>query len=568
MRAHILLVLLGLAGPPILVAAPAGANQVTDGWRSASRVQVAAPRTCEGREATIVGTPGADSITGTSGNDVIVVGDGDDVVYGKGGDDRICGGSGTDELWGGPGHDRVFGGRDGIVIDEGTLHSVQLGDTLRGGTGRDWLDPGFDQRSIDNWRHDKIAWDTSPRAVRIDIAKGVAVGDGPDSFVSTGVDIVGSPYSDIIEGSPADENITGGKGADTLLGRGGTDDLSGGPGDDRLFGGRDGFVTSEAGDVTQVGDTLRGGTGRDWLDPGFDPRGSESWRHDRLAWDTSPRAVQIDIAKGVAVGDGPDSFVATGAEIFGSNYSDTIEGSPAGDVINGFDGSDTLHGRGGDDFLDGDSYGYGPKSGDDLLTGGPGNDTLLSYGGYQAGGGQDRLHGGPGDDFVGDFTEDPSLLYGDAGDDEISADLSFNERPQGIAGGTGNDQLTLQWPFSESPLETRASWNMANGDLRIRAAEGSLSAVATSVETTQLVGEGGTWRVSGTNKAENLLAGPTSRILFTGRGGNDSFQGSGGDDVFNGGPDTDTSHGMGEGQDTCISVEVEDFPDDCETVFP
>jgi Ca2+-binding RTX toxin-like protein len=74
--------------------------------------------------------------------------------------------------------------------------------------------------------------------------------------------------------------------------------------------------------------------------------------------------------------------------------------------------------------------------------------------------------------------------------------------------------------------------------------------------------------VSGTDNAENLLAGGTSRLFFNGRGGNDTLQGSEGDDVFNGGPDTDTSHGMGEGQDTCISVEVEDFPNDCESVIP
>ena len=344
MRVHAFLLLVGLAGPAV-AAAPANANQMYEGRRAASVVlEVAGPRFCDGREATIVGTSGADTITGTPGNDVIAVGAGDDVVYGRGGHDRICGDSGADELWGGPGDDRVFGGRDGFTVQDGSERDVQLGDTLRGGTGRDWLDPGFDQRGIDNWRHDRIAWDTSPRAVRIDIAKGVAIGTGPDSFVGIGVDILGSPYSDVIKGSQADEGIVGGKGSDTLLGRGGIDGLSGGPGDDRLLGGRDGLVVEATGHVLQVGDTLQGGTGRDWLDPGFDPRGLESWRPDKLLWDDSPRAMRIDIAKGVAVEIGPDSFVGTGAQIIASDYSDIIEGSPADDDIIGGDGSDALRG--------------------------------------------------------------------------------------------------------------------------------------------------------------------------------------------------------------------------------
>ena len=67
----------------------------------------------------------------------------------------------------------------------------------------------------------------------------------------------------------------------------------------------------------------------------------------------------------------------------------------------------------------------------------------------------------------------------------MTASLSYNERPQGIVGGAGNDQLTLAWPFSESPSQTQASWNMANGELRLRAAEGSLSAVSPPVSRTR-----------------------------------------------------------------------------------
>ena len=56
------------------------------------------PATClslvdfELRSATIVGTPGDDTLRGTDGPDVIVGLGGDDTIFGLGGDDVICGG--------------------------------------------------------------------------------------------------------------------------------------------------------------------------------------------------------------------------------------------------------------------------------------------------------------------------------------------------------------------------------------------------------------------------------------------------------------------------------------------
>ena len=45
--------------------------------------------TCAGRPATIMGTPGADTLVGTTGDDVIVAGAGADRVAGRGGDDLV-----------------------------------------------------------------------------------------------------------------------------------------------------------------------------------------------------------------------------------------------------------------------------------------------------------------------------------------------------------------------------------------------------------------------------------------------------------------------------------------------
>ena len=102
----------------------------------------AAPPTCFGQAATIVGTPGDDSLTGTSGPDVIVGLSGNDTIDGLEGDDRLCGGKGADRLVGGDGDDHLSGGRDLVkdVTDDGDL--ISFGDDFDGGAGNDELDPG------------------------------------------------------------------------------------------------------------------------------------------------------------------------------------------------------------------------------------------------------------------------------------------------------------------------------------------------------------------------------------------------------------------------------------------
>lgn len=86
--------------------------------------------TCDGLPATIVGTPGDDTLSGTNGADVIHGLSGDDTISGGNGDDRICGGNDNDTLNGGNAIDRLFG-------DSGA-------DTLNGNNGNDALDGGAD----------------------------------------------------------------------------------------------------------------------------------------------------------------------------------------------------------------------------------------------------------------------------------------------------------------------------------------------------------------------------------------------------------------------------------------
>ena len=69
----------------------------------------ALPR-CAGKQATIVGSAGRDSLRGTRRADVIVALGGNDRIRGLGGNDLVCGGRGRDVLAGGAGRDRLAGG--------------------------------------------------------------------------------------------------------------------------------------------------------------------------------------------------------------------------------------------------------------------------------------------------------------------------------------------------------------------------------------------------------------------------------------------------------------------------
>ncbi|MPZ22220.1 MAG: DNRLRE domain-containing protein [Dehalococcoidia bacterium] len=92
---------------------------------------------CQGRPATIVGTPGADVIFGTPGRDVIVGLGGADIIYGMGGHDLICGNAGNDIVHGGDGNDTLVGGpgADTLIGEAGR-------DRLIGGPGRDVCNGG------------------------------------------------------------------------------------------------------------------------------------------------------------------------------------------------------------------------------------------------------------------------------------------------------------------------------------------------------------------------------------------------------------------------------------------
>jgi glucose/arabinose dehydrogenase len=104
---------------------------------------LAAPPTCKGKSATIVGTDGSDVRTGSRRRDVMVGLGGKDRLSGLAGKDLICGGAGRDMLRGGKGKDTLLGqkGKD-------TLKGGGGKDLCKGGKGRDTASKCEVNRSI------------------------------------------------------------------------------------------------------------------------------------------------------------------------------------------------------------------------------------------------------------------------------------------------------------------------------------------------------------------------------------------------------------------------------------
>src|SRR5215211_6980429 len=229
--------------------------------------------TCLDTRATIVGTPGNDSLVGTGGQDVIDAMQGNDTVDGGLGDDLICAGDGddvvlgndgADGLVGGLGNDRLDGGAGelniavyfeapGAVAVDLTAGSVtgasgsdslvninavvgsRRADTLKGGTGL-LSGSGGDDRLTGGAGVDIADYSSLRGRVRVNLTTGRAFGEGRDRLREV-EGVVGGVRGDKLIGDRQRNLLFGADGNDTIEGRAGRDDLNGGRGRDRLNGG-------------------------------------------------------------------------------------------------------------------------------------------------------------------------------------------------------------------------------------------------------------------------------------------------------------------------------------------
>lgn len=262
------------------------------------------PRTrCFGRRPTIVGTMGDDTLEGTSRRDVVVALGGDDRVTGLRMEDVLCASAGADTV----AHVDGYGVRLDLGGGDDRLSEVTLYAVLDAGPGDDeltlsarWghelraeLGPGDDRlRAVRQPRRRPdassvcLSFSSARRPVSVDLARGVARGQGRDRFsnvrcVSGGASLTrvrgsaaddyvqawrgplvvragaGNDYvnggrhddrvrlgagDDHVNGGPSPNRLHGGPGRDLLIGDIGNDTLDGGPGHDRGFGQEDGLV--------------------------------------------------------------------------------------------------------------------------------------------------------------------------------------------------------------------------------------------------------------------------------------------------------------------------------------
>jgi Ca2+-binding RTX toxin-like protein len=246
---------------------------------------------------------GNDHIIGGTLNDTILGGNGNDILEGGDGNDILTGGNNSDKLFGGAGNDTLSGGGSS--------------DTLVGGLGDDLLDGGAS--------NDLVDYSTSATAVTVDLALGVATGEGNDKLVSI-ENVTGSGFNDTITGNSLANLLVGGGGNDTLHGGDGNDTLTGGAGLDHLFGdaGHDTLKWDSA-------DAFDGGLGFDTLDANLssadsiDLRGANFANLERVQTGSGKDTVTLSL-NDVLSDTADHQFVAD----LGSSSPDTLNIDTAG----------------------------------------------------------------------------------------------------------------------------------------------------------------------------------------------------------------------------------------------
>jgi Ca2+-binding RTX toxin-like protein len=362
----------------------------------ATPAATATAHTCQGREATIVGTNGPDQLSGTelddvvwlgkgkdtfdgaAGNDVIcgggakdslVGGVGDDTILGEAGNDSIAGGAGNDLLNGGDGKDTMAGGTDNDRVRGGAgndfFHEDLGDDKIYGGTGRDWL-------SYFAYYTDPVGITVNAAAHTIDGA-GHDVANSVETYEGTNVadTMVGSPGADDLRARSGDNVVTGNGGNDYLEAFGG--EIRAGDGDDYANAGGDVTVYLGAGNDQATfafgSPHIYGEAGNDVV--GLERKQLHAWYdggpgENRISFKGAKRSVTANIGAGTATWSNSDMTFQNAQNIAGTKKPDHLTGSPLSDFIIGGNGNDRISGL----------------AGNDLLKGGPGADSVDGGGGY------------------------------------------------------------------------------------------------------------------------------------------------------------------------------------------
>ncbi|MBD2039654.1 calcium-binding protein [Microcoleus sp. FACHB-672] len=362
-------------------------------------------------------------------NNVQQLVNGPDTVLGLGGQDIIQSFSGGGSaLYGNADGDRLFaeGPND-------TLAGGKDNDTLTSSKGRTLL---FGEEDDDTINGSSIGNDS------------MFGGGGDDSIV--GGDAATAPPSPFF---PTSEELLatknsyfGNLGDDTLTGSGGSESMYGGQGDDLLVATATSTKNFLSGDVGA--DTISGGGGGDTVLGDYDPRGGGDdsivgGAGDKVYFNGNIGNDYIEVGEGsqssVYGGQGNDFITAENAAggadasgeliLSGDKGNDTIIAAYVNDTVRGGDGNDVLSGVAGTAGSGEDT----PLEQGTALEGGNGNDIIVGVG-FQ------KLIGGAGNDSL--FSTDGTDFF-EAGDGNDTLDARQAESSSGLvwAGGNGDDQL-------------------------------------------------------------------------------------------------------------------------------
>ncbi|MGR3503493.1 calcium-binding protein [Pseudaestuariivita sp.] len=458
------------------------------------------------------GMDGDDELSGLAGDDLLEGGAGADTLRGGEGNDTIRGGGGDDLLVAGPGNDEVDGGRgedtlaivdvvedevdypadadvefelseDGDLIITSPLGEITArniewvaradgllipaagddvdgtsgNDTITGSLSIDTLTGGLGDDLIDGLIGEDVAvfGGDFDRYTLDRPSEGAAILTGPDGndtiesiewlhFDDRAVDIGGiigartsSPRTNDIEmfGTDRGDFLVDGDGATAIYGQGGHDIIRAGGGDDTIT-----LVDLEALEVD-------GGDGIDTL---IIAEGALPYATEPMTWDFDLGQVRNELGtvllevQGIenVIFRGPQTWeivgTADGQRIETGSGLDTIDGGPGDDTIASFGGYNIITPGTGNDVVGVSGEFYDTfNGGDDRASGGSGNDILFGVDGT------DTLSGGSGNDLIFGGTDASELrggsgldrIIGGPGDDTIIG----GEDADSLEGGDGND---------------------------------------------------------------------------------------------------------------------------------
>ncbi|MDB6177079.1 calcium-binding protein, partial [Paracoccus sp. Z330] len=316
----------------------------------------------------------------------------------------------------------VYDGQSGNDYVYAGLGSAE---TLRGGSGTDWLNT---TSFSGNYNVNMTTGVTNYAGESFTQFENLLSGSGNDTLTGTsGANrIYGGGGNDRIDGLGGNDYINGGAGNDHLTGGGGRDTVYGGSGHDTIRSSGTGVYDGQSGnDYVYAGlgsaETLRGGSGTDWLN-------TTTFNGD----------YEIDMETGTTNYSG-ESFTQF-EHLRSGNGDDKLMGTSFGNAIYGGDGEDSIYGRTGNDFLYGqndDDRVYG-QSGNDRAYGNSGDDRVFG------GSGHDFVHGGAGDDIVKGNSGNDTLVGGQGADT--------------LTGGGGEDTFRF-YSTSESPFGSSGNYD-------------------------------------------------------------------------------------------------------------